>query len=94
MHAKVVSVKRTSNFDVYIGRQSYGYQDQGWGNPFTIGRDGSREEVIQKYEQWLRAQPKLMAKAKRDLKGKVLACWCAPSACHGDVLAHIANEED
>ncbi|MDQ5843653.1 MAG: DUF4326 domain-containing protein [Thermoproteota archaeon] len=29
-------------FDVYIGRPSK------WGNPFKIGKDGSREEVIQR----------------------------------------------
>jgi hypothetical protein len=23
----------------------------------------------------------------------VLGCWCAPKACHGDVLASIANDE-
>lgn len=72
--------------DVYIGRPSI------WGNPFVIGRDGTRAEVIRKYEEWLRTKPHLIERAKRELKGKVLGCWCAPAACHGDVLAHIANE--
>ena len=26
-----------------------------------------------------------------ELKGKVLGCWCAPQACHGDTLAELAN---
>lgn len=26
------------------------------------------------------------------LKGKHLACWCAPLRCHGDTLLKLANE--
>lgn len=70
---------------IYIGRPSK------WGNPFVIGRDGSREEVIEKYRSWLLSQPDLVAAVKRDLKGKDLVCWCAPKPCHGDVLIEIAN---
>ncbi len=81
---KVVHCKRET-FDVYIGRPSC------WGNPFTIGADGTREEVIAKYRTWLAQQPDLMARLP-ELKGKVLACWCAPKACHGDVLLALANE--
>jgi len=71
--------------DVYIGRPSV------WGNPFRIGCDGTRADVIHKYRQWLTAQPILMERAKRELRGKVLGCWCAPQACHGDVLVEVAN---
>ena len=64
-----------------------------WGNPFFIGRDGSRDDVIRKYEHWLRLRlPGLVAAARRELLGKDLLCWCAPLACHGDVLLEIANE--
>lgn len=80
----VVHCKREP-YDVYIGRPSR------WGNPFSIGRDGTRDEVITKYEEWLREQPGLMSDV-RLLKGKVLGCWCAPRACHGDVLARLAEE--
>lgn len=84
MTAFVVHNKRKP-FDVYIGRPSK------WGNKFVIGKDGSREEVVAKYEEWLRQQPELMA-ALPELKGRVLGCWCAPQLCHGDVLARLANE--
>jgi hypothetical protein len=77
-------VHKRQPHDVYVGRPSK------WGNPFVIGRDGTREQVIRKYECWLSTDLKKQAKA--ELKGKVLACWCAPLACHGDVLARIANE--
>jgi hypothetical protein len=79
--------KRASADGVYIGRPSK------FGNPFVLGRDGNRREVIERYEQWLLSQPALVAAAKRELRGKNLVCWCAPLACHGDVLMRIANEE-
>jgi hypothetical protein len=25
------------------------------------------------------------------LRGRDLVCWCAPLACHGDVLIRLAN---
>jgi hypothetical protein len=83
MKAMVVHCKREA-FDVYIGRPGK------WGNPFVIGKDGTRQQVIAKYRKWLVSQTSLM-KALPELKGKVLGCWCAPQACHGDVLAELAN---
>lgn len=83
----VVHCKRAP-FDVYIGRPSL------WGNPFIVGPDGTRAQVIARYEAWLRAQPTLVAQVKAELRGKILGCWCAPLACHGDVLARIANEPE
>lgn len=62
-----------------------------WGNPFKIGQDGTREEVIAKFEAWLLQRPNLIALAKKELRGKDLLCWCAPLPCHGDVLLRIAN---
>lgn len=82
---KVVHCKKDT-YDVYIGRPSK------WGNPFVIGRDGTRAEVIAKYKAWLEGQPHLMDDL-HELKGKTLGCWCAPAACHGDILMELANEE-
>lgn len=82
---RVVHCKK-DKYDVYIGRPGP------WGNPFEIGKDGDREEVVQKYAEWLLAQPELVEKAKQELKDKVLGCWCAPKLCHGDILSQIANE--
>lgn len=69
---------------VYIGRPSK------WGNPFVVGKHGTREQVIERYERWLLGNDALMA-ALPELRGKVLGCWCAPRACHGDVLVRLAN---
>ena len=48
---------------VYIGRRMtrIGLAGSKWANPFKIGLDGTREEVIEKYRAWLLEQPELMA---------------------------------
>lgn len=73
---------------VYIGRPSK------WGNPFVIGKDGTREEVIAKFEQYLFDSPELLAAVQEELKGRDVMCFCAPHACHGDVLVRVANVAD
>lgn len=78
--------KRVSSDGVYIGRPSK------WGNPFAIGRDGSREDVVRKFEAYINENPLLKEAAKKELKGKNLVCFCAPLGCHGDILLRIANE--
>jgi len=78
---KVVHCKR-EKFDVYIGRPSK------WGNPFNIGKDGSRAEVVQKYKRYILNNAELL-KDLKELEGKTLGCWCKPLACHGDVLIEL-----
>ena len=65
-----------------------------WGNRFRIGRDGTREEVIERYRLELRERVSRGTVSLDDLaalKGAVLLCWCSPLACHGDVLARAAE---
>jgi len=74
-------------YDVYIGRGSK------WGNPFIIGKDGTRDEVIALYRMLLYTERNdLLLSVKKELSGKILGCWCAPNPCHGDILAALANE--
>ena len=70
---------------VYVGRPSP------WGNPFSIGRDGNREEVMAKYVSWLHENPDFVEKARLALAGRDLICWCAPAACHAGILRDIAQ---
>jgi hypothetical protein len=76
---KVVHCKR-DEFDVYIGRGSK------WGNPFVIGKDGNREQVIDKYKRYVLMRKPDLLNDLEELEGKRLGCWCSPKACHGDVL--------
>lgn len=73
-------------YDVYIGRPS------SWGNPFKVLSNG-REEAINKFRDWFLAKPALVERARRELKGKILGCWCHPQKCHGDVIAEIIDKE-
>jgi hypothetical protein len=93
---RVVHSKRAA-YDVYIGRPGK------WGNPFEIGADGNREEVIEKYRRYLLHNEKLgkdipdnteLLKALPELRGKVLGCWCRPKACHGDVLIELLKKQE
>ena len=76
-------------------------------NPFVVGRDGDRREVIEKFRRWLWPQLKRwretgeLKEATQALKaiavdvdeGKlvVLTCWCKPEPCHGDVIVSCIN---
>jgi len=82
-HPLVVHCKK-DKYDVYCGRPSI------WGNPYQIGTHGTRKQVIDKYKKYLLANQELLGRI-HELRGKVLGCWCAPMACHCDVLADFAN---
>lgn len=77
----VVNIRK-EECDVYIGRGSI------FGNPFKIGQDGTREEVIDKYMDYFykKLEEPNFRKAIEDLKGKKLGCYCHPEKCHGDII--------
>lgn len=86
----MVHCKRTK-YDVYVGRPSP------FGNPFKLASNASeaeRAKLLETYCEWLRGRPDLIERARRELAGKVLGCWCSPKACHGDVLARVADGGD
>jgi uncharacterized protein YebE (UPF0316 family) len=82
----VVNIK-TDEYEVYIGRNPV-YGDPKWGNPFEIGKHGTRKEVIELYEHWLWQQPDLVSDLM-SLDGKVLGCHCKPKSCHGDMIVKM-----
>lgn len=88
----VVNKDRVDKYDVYIGRGTV------WGNPYQIGQDGDRDEVIRKFaydfeKGFLKAHQDF-ARNIANIKGKVIACHCKPAACHGDVIAAYVNSID
>jgi len=85
-NTSVVNLKKDS-YDVYIGRGSK------WGNPFRIGPDGTRDDVVEKYYRYILNKLELL-KSLHELKGKTLGCYCKPEACHGDVLVYLINENN
>jgi hypothetical protein len=66
-----------------------------FGNPFIIGRDGTRAECVAKHLVYARRRlathPQFRA-ALEQLAGRDLVCCCAPRPCHGDNLILICEE--
>ncbi len=63
-----------------------------WGNPFRIGKDGDRAEVIRLFREYALIMLSVEPDWLKPLRGKDLACWCAPEPCHAEVLAELANK--
>lgn len=84
---------------VYVGRAWRDVPASKFGNPFHVGQrrsnfepsDAPRMRAIEQFREWLLSKPELVEAAKAELRGKHLVCWCAPLACHADVLLEIAN---
>lgn len=70
---RVVNCK-TNEYDVLIDRTTE------YGNPFKIGKDGNRDQVIKKFADNCPDDLDLYP-----LVGKRLGCHCKPLDCHGDV---------
>ncbi len=81
---------------IYIGRAVPRRRMDGsiYANPFKIGPDGSRGEVLARYRQHLRDNPELVERARRELPGMDLACWCHPKPCHGHILVAVVMGEE
>ena len=86
MKTKAVNYN-VESYDVLIDRRTK------WGNPFIIGRDGNRSEVIEKYRQWINTNKELKSMLP-ELRGKRLGCCCKPKPCHGDVLVEMVEALD
>lgn len=78
-----------------------------WGNPYIVGKDGTRAQCAGLYYTLLGGfidfsgkltvdeQLAIWRRGQRslaDLKGKNVACWCSlDGPCHGDILLALAN---
>lgn len=88
---------RSDPNSVYIGRAvpRRKVEESRWGNPFKIYANGMREAAIRLHREWVTTSDEPRAVWVREhvheLRGKTLVCWCAPNACHGDVLAEMAD---
>lgn len=92
VHVRRAAFKQGAPGCIYIGRNYAEFTDEGWSNPFHIGSDGDRFEVVAKHRAMVLRSPQLLARIKKELQGDIiLGCWCKPEDCHGDVYAEIAN---
>ena len=93
MSHKVVHIlnARKQEGGTYVGRG----RGSKWGNPFkvTTGRF-ARQRACAQFKQYIKSKPALIERAKRELGGKDLVCWCSPLQCHAETLADLANPID
>ena len=82
---RVVHCKK-EKYDCYCGRPGK------FGNPFIIGRDGDRAEVIRKFREWFLAKTDHMEILKELSQYETLACWCSPEPCHCDVYIELIEK--
>ena len=75
-----------------------------WGNPFIVGRHGTRTECVDLFlklcrgficfsvdDECYKAQKAYPFKDIGELRGKNLACYCKDHVCHASILLEIAN---
>jgi len=78
----------------YIGRACGQFPESIFHNPFHIGKDGSRAEVIWKFAEYFYApEQRLLRSSALCLIDcdTCLGCWCYPLPCHGDIIAGYVN---
>lgn len=87
---KRINVRREP-FDVSIMRPSV------YGNPYVIGRDGTRAEVVAKFRKDFEERVHdsvVFLQRICELRGKRIGCCCeADEECHGDIIADFLNQE-
>ncbi len=86
---------------VYVGRAAPGLPASPFANPHRVGKPcrvascggavHGREEAIESFRRDLRDDPDLVERARREVVGRDVACWCRPDEqCHGDVVLAVA----
>ena len=101
VNQKQIRGRKIGGEKVYIGRwhEEFGFASP-LANPYHIGRDGDRAEVIEKYRRWLGKQVKNQHSAAyqelvrlaemAEHTDLTLICWCKKPGreigCHGDVV--------
>lgn len=77
---------------VFINKNRFPEKSSNFANPYKIGKDGTREEVLEKYKEYIinkiNNNPELMRELN-SMKGKKLGCWCFPERCHGNILLEL-----
>lgn len=89
---KRIQRKRTKGWrmppnSVYVGRPSR------WSNLWTVGKDGTLEQVLEKYRRYVELCLMDNPNFLKPLKGKDLVCWCPlDKPCHADIFLKILDK--
>jgi len=80
---------------VYVGRPLFqgGWRLAGspFANPFKVQREGSATRAVELFREYLREHPELVERARTELAGRTLGCWCVSGPCHARLLAEVAD---
>ncbi len=83
---------------LYIGRKNkfYNLEQSIFANPFVIGRDGNRAQVIEKFEKYARSNQIILDNLHVLDEYQFLGCWCdyPEEDCHGRILIKLRNEQN
>ena len=87
--------QKRQSYDVLIDRRTE------FGNPHPIGqcdlcnRVHDRNEAVEMYKRdfYLCLTDSEFRDKVLKLKNKILACWCKPLKCHGDVIVEYLENE-
>lgn len=112
MNIKIINIKNTKRYNkepfkkddelyIFCGRPKK------LSNPYEIGKDGNRGEVIEKFRELaeddlFNEPPSTLNKEiknladyakKHKISNLVLGCYCKPLACHCDVIKEILDDQ-
>lgn len=91
-HPRLVEWAEREGLLVYIGRSTRGRPCSPWANPYKVGRDGTRGDVVDRFAALRDLKPPgREPRNLAELEGKALGCWCKPERCHGDIIAASVN---
>ena len=79
---------------VFINKERFPKQSSKFANIYKVGKNGTREEVINKYKTYITNKLEndiLLQKELINMKGKNLGCWCHPELCHANVLIELID---
>jgi hypothetical protein len=101
----VVNVKTYRGEGEYIGRKNvyYGFEGSVLANPEGLKSEVDRDANIARYAIWLNDKMKRNTPQRLEIlrlrriwktTGRLtLICWCAPKACHGDIIKRLIGGE-
>jgi hypothetical protein len=78
----------------YVGHAGprHSWTESDFANPFLGMAKTDRAGMIRQYRQWLTTKAGLLRRLDGgELTARALGCWCAPQACHADIVAEEVN---
>src|SRR5262245_32451204 len=85
---------------VYIGRQTLIRPASPLASLLNIKHESERQEALLMYRKWLEEQMQTDTPARKEIErlaiitsrsDLLLLCWCAPKACHGEVVKEFVE---